>query len=259
MRPQLARPNPNVTDPDPPPAESDAVAAGYDTLAEQSSALSRAASPWGDSHFQRHYSWPATRAVMPAVENRTVLLAGCGRGDHVGWFLSRGASVTGVDVSDAALEQARDRFGAEATFYRADLTEGLGPAAAGRFDLVVSHLVLSHISDWATPLTAFRRVLSPDGHLVVATIHPQYLRDSLDIDTYHEPRTVPNEWGPADVPTVYRPMDAALSAFLEAGFRFERIEEPRPPDAYETDAPARYEAAMSTPALLVVEATPRSE
>jgi SAM-dependent methyltransferase len=116
----------------------DDVAAGYDHPARRADGdLDAAASPWGDSHFQRHYAWPATRAALPDVEGLDVLLAGCGRGDHVDWILANGAAVTGVDASRAAIERAHERSagdddggaggaGAGAGVDRAPATEGNG-------------------------------------------------------------------------------------------------------------------------------------
>lgn len=79
----------------------DQVRDGYDELAATASDLDRTVSPWGDSHFQQFYSWPVTRPVLPDVSDSRVLLAGCGRGDHVPWFHEQGATVVGVDDSGA--------------------------------------------------------------------------------------------------------------------------------------------------------------
>lgn len=76
---------PNDTDP----------TTGYDSLARDAADLDPETSPWGDGHGQRHCAWPATRAALPPLSGRRVLLAGCGRGDHVEHFLDRGATVAG--------------------------------------------------------------------------------------------------------------------------------------------------------------------
>ncbi|WP_435175189.1 class I SAM-dependent methyltransferase [Halorussus sp. AFM4] len=230
------------------------VAAGYDQLAESADAgdLDPTESPWGDSHFQRHYAWPALAAVLPDVAGDRVLLAGCGRGDHVGWFLDRGAAVVGVDVSDRAIAAARDRFGDSATFRRADLTDPLD-FADGAFDLVVSNLALSHVESWPPVFEEFRRVLAVDGTLAFATVHPRYLREGTDAD-YYEVAEFANPWPGADIPTYYRPMGEVVDAVVSSGFRIEAFEEPRPREAFREHRPDRYAAAMADPQLLVVRA-----
>lgn len=234
---------------------TDLVTAGYDALAEQAETdLGRDASPWGDSHFQQHYSWPATRSVLPELTDDRVLLAGCGRGDHVGWFLENGATVTGVDVSSTAIRHARERFGDEATFYRADLTEPLDFVDDDTFDLVVSNLAFGHIEEWTPVLEELHRILVPGGHLVVTTIHPRYIRSDTDIESYYTPRRVMNEWPGVEIPTYYRPMNAVITPFITAGFRFETFDEPKPRDAYEEYYPKRYQNALKEPELLVIRA-----
>lgn len=233
----------------------DQVAAGYDVLAEKADEdLRREASPWGDSHFQRHYSWPALQRALPELDNRRVLLAGCGRGDHVGWFRERGATVTGVDVSRGAIRRARERFDDEATFYRADLTERLEFADDDSFDLVVSNLVFSHIEAWRPVFEEFHRLLAPGGTLVIATIHPRYIRSGAEIESYDETTKLLNEWPGVEIPTYYRPMNAVVTPFIEAGFRLEAFDEPKPREAYEEHHPERYEDALRRPELLVIRA-----
>lgn len=231
-----------------------AVAAGYDELAERTEAgdLDRTESPWGDSHFQRHYAWPALEALLPDVARDRVLLAGCGRGDHVGWFLDRDAAVVGVDVSDRAVAAARERFDDEATFRRTDLTDPLD-FADGAFDLVVSTLALSHVESWQPVFEEFRRVLAVDGTLAFATVHPRYLREAADA-AYYEVAEFENPWPGADIPTYYRPIGDAVDAVVSSGFRIASFEEPRPTAAFGEHCPDRYEEAMADPQLLVVRA-----
>lgn len=234
---------------------TDQIRTGYDVLAEKADEdLGREASPWGDSYFQQHYSWPATRTVLPELADCRVLLAGCGRGDYASWFHENGATVTGVDSSGTAIQHARERFGDEATFYHADLTERLTFADDAAFDLVVSNLVFSHIEDWEPVLAEFHRILAPDGTLVVSTIHPQYICSGADIADYYTTKRVMNEWPAVEIPTYYRPMDAVVTPFLRAGFQLEAFDEPEPQAAYEEHHPERYQAALRQPELLVIRA-----
>ncbi|QKY19092.1 class I SAM-dependent methyltransferase [Halolamina sp. CBA1230] len=227
---------------------------GYDVLAENASDLDRERSPWGDSHFQEHYSWPATRPVLPELADRRVLLAGCGRGDYVPWFHEQGATVVGVDASETAIQQARQRFGQKATFYHANLTNPLDFADSDTFDLVFSNLVLSHIEEWTPVFEEFHRVLRPQQPLVVTTIHPHYLRSDTEVEEYYTVTKLMNDWPDVEIPTYYRPMNAVITPFIEAGFQLETVDEPQPQDAFAEHHPERYQDALRQPDLLVIRA-----
>lgn len=227
---------------------------GYDILAERAGEdLPRAESPWVDSFFQEHYSWPAARAMLPDVSGLRVLIAGCGRGDHVGWFLDRGATVVGVDASEAAIRAARQRFGDGAAFRRADLTDPLG-FGDGRFDLVFSHLVMSHVEEWEPVFREFRSVLEAAGSAVLATVHPAYLRREKDVTNYYATQRLEVSWPGARIPTYYRPMSAVIEPLVAADFRLEAFEEPEPRETYAEVAPERYESARESPAVLCIRA-----
>lgn len=235
------------------------AAGGYDHLAARAeSEQDPAGSLWGDSHFQRFYAWPASRETLPDVRGRRVLIAGCGRGDHVGWFLDRGATVVGVDVSERALDAARDRFGDDgaegATFRRADLAEPLD-FGDGTFDLAFGHLVLGHVREWGPVFAEFERVLTPGGSLVVTVVHPAYLRRRKDVERYYDVEEFRVSVPGVDIPTFYRPPSAMLAPLLDAGFALEAFVEPEPLDALADHDPERYADATESPEVLCLRAT----
>lgn len=73
-----------------------------------------------------------------------VLDIGCGTGFFVEWYLSRGARVTGVDITSISVERLSARF--DATFHVADVTDPAFPAC-GPFDIVNMWDVIYHIVD----------------------------------------------------------------------------------------------------------------
>lgn len=231
------------------------VKEGYEVLAEKGEDdLSCEASPWGNSYFQQYYAWPAAKSALPELTDHRVFLAGCGRGDHVHWFLETGATVTGVDVSETAIQAAQDRFGNAASFYQADLTKPLAFAEDESFDLVFSNLVFSHIRAWRPVFEELYRILRSRGHLIITTIHPHYIRSNGDVESYYTITEVMNEWPGVEIPTFYRPMTAVVTPFIEAGFQLEVFTEPKPQDAYEEYQPQRYQDALTEPELLVIRA-----
>jgi SAM-dependent methyltransferase len=232
---------------------------GYDDLAARSDALPPEASPWGDSHFQQYHSWPPTWDLCPVENGDRVLLAGCGRGDHVGAFLDAGASVVGVDASGAALEAARERTGDGATFHRADLRAGLPAVRTDAVDLVVSHLVASHLPDLGPFLADAARVLRPGGRVVCATIHPAYFRTKHGVEAYATRSALTVSWPDAEVTAHYRPTAEILTAFPEAGLSIVRVAEPTPRPAYADHAPERDAAARRSPQVLCLAAVPDAD
>ncbi|MFB6235467.1 MAG: class I SAM-dependent methyltransferase [Halopenitus sp.] len=233
--------------------------AGYDALATaESDDLEY--SPWGDSRYQEHYVWPAVRPLLPDVDGARVLDAGCGVGDHVGWFLDQGAAVVGVDGSETAIETARDRYGdsASATFHVADLTDPLSFAADDGFDLVFCNLVLDHIENWTPVFAEFERTLRPDGVVVLTTIHPlrRYRRHRDELTSYYETEAYVGCWGDTDAKlfTYHRPVGDVLGVLDETGFVLEEFLEAKPQPSYEAHNPERYERAMQEPDTLCVRA-----
>ncbi|KAA0023667.1 class I SAM-dependent methyltransferase [Antrihabitans cavernicola] len=102
----------------------------------------------------------------------------CNAGQDTLSLASSGADVTGVDISDEAIEFARtlsEESGIVGEFYRGDVYDWLADAiAAGRsFDVVyVSYGAVCWLSDLAAWAAGIAGVLRPGGRLVVVEFHP---------------------------------------------------------------------------------------
>jgi len=98
-----------------------------------------------------------------------VLEYGCATGSYVFHLANRGARVTGIDISDGALEEARRNAktrlnaGCEAEFLQMNAEALEFPDAT--FDLVCGTGILHHL-DLAKSYAEIRRVLKPDGAAV---------------------------------------------------------------------------------------------
>ena len=88
---------------------------------------------------------------------------GCGTGALTGTILAQAAprSVTAVDPSEAYVEYARRRIGDGRVDFR--IGEVQSVREAGRFDVVVSGLVLNFIPDQASAVAAMKRAARPGG------------------------------------------------------------------------------------------------
>jgi SAM-dependent methyltransferase len=103
-----------------------------------------------------------------AVRGQDALDAGCGMGYGLALLNRLGASsVTGVDVEEEALEEARRSFGDFASCHRADLA--VLPFDDDSFDLITCFEVIEHVADQKRALEELRRVLRPDGVLFISS------------------------------------------------------------------------------------------
>jgi SAM-dependent methyltransferase len=220
------------------------VAAHYDDLAPYWTEIVES-SAW------RNGLWTTVDALLPDVDGRRVLDAGCGSGVYAAALADRGAEVTGVDVSEAMLAEARERV-PTATFHRADLADGLDVVDTDSVDVVLCQHVFSHLPDLKPVLAAFSRVLADGGVLVVSTHNPVHdyvvVRDgaypAVGVDDHLDPGIDappdgPNYpdverfdilWGStegSDRGTYYRrPIEGLFSPLLDAGFTVESVVEP---------------------------------
>jgi ubiquinone/menaquinone biosynthesis C-methylase UbiE len=93
----------------------------------------------------------------------------CGTGRHVGNLLRLGFDASGVDVTAAMLDRAREKH-PEARFEQGSW-DAL-PFGDDEFDVVTCALALCHAPAVAGPIAEMARVLRPGGALVVSDIHP---------------------------------------------------------------------------------------
>lgn len=196
---------------------------------------------------------PATTSLVPPVDGKRVLDAGCGTGIYTEWLLERGAEVVGVDVSEEMLEHARERVGDSTEFHRADLGAPLEFLPDDAFDGVVSALALDYVRDWHATFAEFARVLRPGGFFVFSVGHPveQYV-DNEDVN-YFERERLTKAWEVA-VPYYRRPLADMIEPLLASGFGVDGIVEPEPTEAFREKLPERYEKESRQPVFLCLRA-----
>ena len=204
------------------------------------------------------YERPATLSLLPDVEGKRVLDAGCGPGVYSELLIEQGAEVIAVDVSPAMVEQARHRLGDKVKVLQANLEEPLMFAESGSFDLIVSPLVLDYIADLPSLLKDFYRVLRSPGCLVFSIGHPfgGFLRH--DEGSYFETRLVEETWRgfgvEVKVPFFRRPLEAIVRPLFDAGFIIDRLLEPRPTEEFKRVEPEDYENIQQQPGFMTIRA-----
>jgi SAM-dependent methyltransferase len=98
---------------------------------------------------------------------RTILEVGCGIGTDLARFARGGAIVTGVDLSETAIDLAKKNFAALGLPGTLQLGDGEALRFAdGSFDVVYGHGVLQYAADPARIVAEAHRVLKPGGEAI---------------------------------------------------------------------------------------------
>ena len=114
-------------------------------------------------------------SIVAELGASSVLDVGCGTGTLACRLARRGVEVTGLDPAAASLDVARSKPGADAVTWlhaAADEAPNLG------VDMVVMTGNVAQVfvadDEWTAALTAIRRAVADDGHVVFETRDPSY-------------------------------------------------------------------------------------
>ena len=115
--------------------------------------------------------WMYRRAFARFVGSGTgnALEVGCGEGRISRELRSLGYRVTATDAVAALVEASRQANSAD----EYAIADGKDlPFTDGRFDLVMAYNVLMDVDDVSATLKEIRRVMKPDGVLLISLVHP---------------------------------------------------------------------------------------
>jgi SAM-dependent methyltransferase len=132
------------------------------------------------AHFRagRSTLYPEELELLGDLRGKQVVHLQCNAGQDTLSLARLGAEVTGVDISDTAIEFARALSrdaGIPARFERSDVYDWLAETAHGpeRFDIAFSSYgALIWLSDIAAWVRGVASILRPGGRLVVVEFHP---------------------------------------------------------------------------------------
>ncbi len=205
-------------------------------------------------------------ALLPGVDDRRVLDLGCGAGQLARYLATTGAAeVVGVDVSERMLALARAEWAhPRVAYYRGAVEEVVFPP--GRFDLVVSSLVLHYVDDYAGLILRIAGWLAPGGVLVYSTEHPIFTarlpgdgwvlddagrRTRWGLDRYADEGPREETWFVPGVRKVHRMVATLINGLLDAGLVIERVVEPIPSEQWLHDHPLARDERRRPVFLLV--------
>lgn len=211
-----------------PDAAYDAIADWYDARVREGSLL-------------HDLVIPGVLGLAGDLAGRSVCDLACGQGAIARALARRGASVTGIDLSERMLEIARRDDVAEplGISYRWGDIQDPDMLAGETFDGVVCGMALMDVPDVGAAIQTAHRLLRPGGWFVCAVTHPCFQTPESD--------SIPGQSGPARRVSAYfregfwrsegtggcgrvgawhRTLGTYLNLLAAARFRIERVEEP---------------------------------
>jgi len=182
--------------------------------------------------------------LLGDVEGKRAIELGCG-GAQFGLALAeRGATVTGVDISEEQLAFARDLAddrGTEIELVESSVTD-MPTIEDGAYDLAFSAWAFQWVEDLESCFGEAFRVLADGGRFVFSVDHPYYR--ILDPETgefaasYFDdaPRREYVEEYDAEMVIYRRKVSEVVNGLIDAGFAIEELREPgyADPDEYES-------------------------
>jgi 2-polyprenyl-3-methyl-5-hydroxy-6-metoxy-1,4-benzoquinol methylase len=165
--------------------------------------------------------------LLGDLSGREVLDAGCGEGFLARVLASRGAHVTGIDLSARLIAMAREKDPHHAIEYHvADLSRPL-PAFAGHFDQIGSYLALNDVADhrgFAATLVSLAR---PGARVVLSLNNPYSLVVRGHVLDYFANGALGTYGGLAvqgiQAHYYHRTLEEYLDAFLSMGFQLAKL------------------------------------
>lgn len=143
---------------------------------------------------ESYYWWHKAKRnlVLKVIKNKIrvkeitdILDIGCGTGKLIE-ELSKYGNVYGIDTSDKALKYCKKR--GLINVYKCELGKQKLPFKSGKFSIVTCLDVIEHIENEYEVLLEIKRVLKPDGHLIVTVPAYQFLFSYWDKLLHHKRR-----------------------------------------------------------------------
>ncbi len=209
-----------------------------------------------------YYDRPNTLSLIKNISGKSILDAACGPGKYAEILHSKGASVTGFDISTQMIKHAKQRNKASGHFFVHDMSDPLSMLDNNTFDIVLCALAMHYIDDWNATIKEFCRVLKPHGQLVISIEHPFFEYTYFNSETYFEVEAVKCTWSgfgkPIEINSYRRSLQDCITPLTNNGFYIDKLLEPKPVKAFEDLDPKHYKELNAFPAFLCLSAIKRS-
>ncbi len=169
------------------------------------------------------------------IQNKLILDAGCGNGEHTHILSQKGGNVVGCDGSIEMLRIAQSKF----PYHRFDHVNLLNhmPYQNNEFDIVLCNLVLMDIDPIDNAILEFYRIIKNSGVFFFSIVHPAFYMAvwerneqgvilSKKVSNYITPLSEQqNFWG--NTVHYHRPISYYFNKISNAGFILKNMFEPK--------------------------------
>jgi 2-polyprenyl-3-methyl-5-hydroxy-6-metoxy-1,4-benzoquinol methylase len=222
------------------------------------------ASSYSEMVIKREQAGIEQEPIMPHflrllgdISGLTVLDAGCGQGYLSRILASRGASVTGIDISPKLIHIAREQDPEHLISYRvADLCRLL-PEYHQHFDLAASHFVFNDVYDYRGFLSTLANLLKPGHRLVLSMNNPYsyvvrgHVRDYFATGKPYSYRGMAEEG--VKVHFYHHTLEEYLDACFAAGFQLQHLLDiPTPVATYKLQSDTLMKPGYHFPYFMVL-------
>jgi SAM-dependent methyltransferase len=188
--------------------------------------------------------WHELKRMLPDFQGKRVLDLGCGFGWHCRYVLEMGAkSVTGVDISQKMLNEAKSKTNSESIQYICMPIEDIDFSDSS-FDVVVSSLALHYLQSFEDISRRISKCLSAGGEFVFSVEHPIFTAQGPQ-DWHYDDKGNIMHW-PVDhyfkeglrrasflgeeVIKYHKTLTTYINGLIKAGFEITGLVEPQPAD-----------------------------
>jgi ubiquinone/menaquinone biosynthesis C-methylase UbiE len=171
---------------------------------------------------------------IPEIAGRSILELGAGNGYFLPMVLRRfsGQAPSGIVVTDQSgqlLEIAQRHFRIKGAAYELLDAAKPFPFSDGQFDLIIASMLFNEMParGFKSALAECHRVLSPDGLLLIAVTHPDFIAGLRNRGLLKPSRegilTMPGS-GSLRLPVILRSLAGYRKALQDAGFQYQEEE-----------------------------------
>ena len=110
--------------------------------------------------------------------NNRILDIGCGNGSFTNFIAQQGYEVVGVEESESGVKLARENF-PDCQFIQGSIYDLPYAQLKDKFDIIISLEVIEHLFYPKELVRAAKKVLKPNGRLIITTPYHGYLKNLM--------------------------------------------------------------------------------
>lgn len=226
----------------------------------------------GYDTYRNYFNTPAFLKILPVIEGLKGIDIGCGEGYNTRLLAQKKAMLTGIDISDKLIENAKlteadSPLGIE---YLTASATAL-PFESDSFDFATSFMCLMDTPNVEKAFSEAYRIVRPNGFLQFSIPHPCFntphrknLRNTngktyaIEVGNYYynqngeidewifsdAPADLKNQFPKFKIPTFNRTLSQWFKVILDAGFIIEQVNEPYPTDEIIEEHPSLQNAQL---------------